>query len=692
MRLKLYRITAFAATSLACVFISCGVSVSAQEAEAEATTIETTIDSEAVPGDAKTTENLAIEIDDLELLAKPLTLEELQNESAAWLLLLKNKVQELSYAEIIVKYQNRKLDAQKESMQLLEDAKTELLAAEQAQSQATPDTSEYQEATKQLGAARGELRTAAASVDQLLVTESELQENGTLQESLKQGRKERGIKEAKEILETAKEVRRNMASDSPQYQVVIQGIRDLQGSLNNFEKAEADLDSTIPNSAEYDIAKAESEAARETVKKSRSQLMTIMSGLTGPAIADVEFPTENLAQKSAKIEAEFAEAASSFENKVENLNQLTAQEVVPQIDQVTSALNKKLEKEEALKTQLVVNVTDLEAERNAIINRFIAVLDALDNKGGDSASYRKYIENVSVVDLDLTDTQGIGVRVVRWLTSPDGGLNLLLNIIKFGGILIVSVLIAPQAGKISGNLLNRVGGMSTLFRGFIVMIIKRGVVVLGFLLGLAALGVNLGPILALIGGASFILAFALQSNLANFASGLMLLINKPFDVGDEIKVAGYWAYVDSISIASTKIKDFGGNIITLPNNTVWGSDIINYTHADVRKLGLAIHVKFEQDLEKIYKMWMDITAAHPKVLDEPAPSWFPWNGHYDYYIYVNLTAWSKTDDYWYVYVDLLKELQKQVQELGIELTAPQQEIKLDKLLPKTLATQQPLLK
>lgn len=82
----------------------------------------------------------------------------------------------------------------------------------------------------------------------------------------------------------------------------------------------------------------------------------------------------------------------------------------------------------------------------------------------------------------------------------------------------------------------RVDAVSELFRDFTVITIKRGVLVLGALLALASLGVSLGPVLALVGGASFVLAFALQSNLGNFASGLMLLVSKPFDVGDEVRV------------------------------------------------------------------------------------------------------------------------------------------------------------
>ncbi|NET51294.1 MAG: mechanosensitive ion channel, partial [Merismopedia sp. SIO2A8] len=261
------------------------------------------------------------------------------------------------------------------------------------------------------------------------------------------------------------------------------------------------------------------------------------------------------------------------------------------------------------------------------------------------------------------------IRLIGWLTAQDGGVRLGIGLLKFSGVIFAAIIIAPKIGTITDKLLGQLGGMSALFRGFVVMIVKRGTLTLGALLALASLGANLGPILALVGGASFVLAFALQSNLGNFASGLMLMVNKPFDVGDEVKVAGYWAYVHSISLASTKLKDFDGNIVTLPNNTVWGGDIINYTHVQQRKIKLGIHIKFDQDIDQIKKMWVEIASSHPKVLQDPGPSIFPWNATYDFRIWVGLGAWAATEDYWEVYVDLLQGLQQKLEEINIELAA-----------------------
>ncbi|MBT9317719.1 mechanosensitive ion channel family protein, partial [Leptothoe spongobia] len=219
---------------------------------------------------------------------------------------------------------------------------------------------------------------------------------------------------------------------------------------------------------------------------------------------------------------------------------------------------------DSAKEQNVVAVTGLKTEQTTLVSRLNTVLTDLESKGGDPTLYRQYSDTVSGLEFNITDTEGLGLRFTTWLQSEEGGIRWGLNLLKVGGILIAATFIAPRAGKVTDLALARIENISNLFRGFIVMIVKRSVLVVGGLLALASIGVNLGPILAVVGGASFVLAFALQSNLGNFASGLMLLVNKPFDVGDEVKVAGYWAYVDSISLASTKLKDFSGNIVTLP--------------------------------------------------------------------------------------------------------------------------------
>jgi small conductance mechanosensitive channel len=220
---------------------------------------------------------------------------------------------------------------------------------------------------------------------------------------------------------------------------------------------------------------------------------------------------------------------------------------------------------------------------------------------------------------------------------------------------------------------------SNLMRQFTVVVINRGGIVVGILLALTALEVSLAPVLAVVGGASFIFAFALQSNLGNFASGLMLMVYKPFDVGDEVKIGSLWGWVDSISLASTRIKGFGGQMFTVPNNTVWGDTIENLTTSDIRKVKFSLRISFDQDLKEIEQVLLDIFQSHPQILKDPAPSTFVFNIE-DYYISLIASGWAKTDEFWPVSADIIRTIQKRFEQEGINIAAiPAQTI----LLPES---------
>ena len=671
MKRKLYGIVVFAATTMVCVLGTPQVPVNAQDAEITEAPISATIAGEAIPEQAKSIEDPTIEIDDLELLVKPLTLEELQHEAAAWLLLLKNKVQQISNAEIVIKRENRIIELEQTAAQQLEEAKVKLLEAQEAQEKAQPNTPEYEEATRQIEEAKAALTEAEITVQAALKAAKELKESEALRKVLGTAEEEQAEAQAKEFLKQAKKIREDIPASSSLYRQVTPKIDALEEAINILEQAEADLKETIPNSPEFNSAQSQVNQAREVVKKATEELTKVMpqllnetSGLKGAAIAAT--PTET------KPAQEIGETAATIENTGSqidgnNLNESEVQKAKQELAQASQELEKKAQEESELKNQLVANVTNLQLERVAISDRLEVILDELDSKGGDTSGYRKYVKAVSGVEIDLTDTEGLGVRLISWLQSEEGGVRLGIDIAKFSGIILASVILSYPLGMITNRVLAKVGGTSSLFREFIVIVTKRGIVLVGCLLALTSVGVSLGPILALLGGASFVLAFALQSNLGNFASGLMLLVNKPFDVGDEVKVAGYWASVDSISLANTKLKGFDGSTISLPNNTVWGSDIINFTNSKNRKLMFSLNIAFEQDMTPLQNMWFEITANHPKVLDTPAPGTFPWHSPGEDNISMGLSAWSTTDDYWGVYVDLLQSLQQRFPELGIEL-------------------------
>lgn len=330
------------------------------------------------------------------------------------------------------------------------------------------------------------------------------------------------------------------------------------------------------------------------------------------------------------------------------------------------------------KEKQVITVTQLKTEQTSLVSRFTIVLDALDAKGGDTEEYRQYISAISGLEFNITDTEGIGLRFKTWLQSEEGGIAFGINLLKFSSILIVTVIISPRLGDLVNHALERITTMSNLFRDFTVMTVKRSILVIGALLALASVGVNLGPILAVLGGASFVLAFALQSNLGNFASGLMLLINKPFDMGDEVKISGLWGMVHSINLASTKIRGFNHQIYTIPNNTVWGGIIENLTTQDIRRASFDLKIRHDTSISRVREVLLDIGTSHPLVLESPPPAANPWT-YYDYYVLVQLKVWVKTSNYWKVWNEIIVQIQDRFKDEDITLALPHQNINIQQL-------------
>ncbi|MBP0001361.1 MAG: mechanosensitive ion channel [Cyanobacteria bacterium SID2] len=653
--------------------------VFAQDADGKEATpvlVESTIVGDVDPEEASTTQDLTIPLDELKLLARPLTLEELQVEAAAWFFLLKEKVVEISKVEVAIKRENQAIQDSRDAAAAVETAKAKLTEAEAALEEATEGTPEYEAATQQFEEAKAALNEAEQKVKETLESQKEFEEDEDIKEAVQEAEKEEEITKARNILEEARKEREDLTAGSDAYNAATEKIDILDAALIDLESAEEDLKGAIPDSPEF-------QEASQQVEEARTKVIQAADALVGAGLAPEEAQPETSVE-SEEAEQELEQVASDLDQTQERATTDAdgetdaaedAGEAAERLEGVDETLEEVAEAEADLKNQLVANVTELQEEQTAITDRFKVILDALEAKGGDATSYRTYIEAVSVIEFDLEDTEGLGVRLVSWLQSEEGGLRWAINIARFVGILIAAWIVAEVLSRIVNRTLSNIGGTSSLFREFVVMVTHRGTVVIGALLALTSLGVSLGPLLAVVGGASFVLAFALQTNLGNFASGLMLMVNKPFDVGDEVKIADYWAYVVSITLSNTKIKDFNGNIITLPNNTVWGGDIVNYTHSDKRRLGFNIYVSFDQDIDQIKDVWFEIAKSHPQVLETPGPTIFPWSSSYEGRIGVGLKAWCETGPYWSIYADLLKLLQKRFKEAGIELAVPTQGIR-----------------
>ena len=215
--------------------------------------------------------------------------------------------------------------------------------------------------------------------------------------------------------------------------------------------------------------------------------------------------------------------------------------------------------------------------------------------------------------------------------------------------------------------------LSRLLRRVIISTVSNLIFVFGLLVALSQLGIRLGPLLGGLGVAGFIMGFALQDSLSNFASGLMILIYRPYDVGDVVDLGGVNGKVDRMSLVSTTILTFDNERLVVPNKKIWGDVIKNVTAQDVRRVDLLFGISYSDDISRAETVLTEILQGHDKVLDEPE-SVVRLHALGDSSVDFVVRPWVKTEDYWDVYWDVTRAVKTRFDEEGISIPFPQQDV------------------
>jgi small conductance mechanosensitive channel len=207
----------------------------------------------------------------------------------------------------------------------------------------------------------------------------------------------------------------------------------------------------------------------------------------------------------------------------------------------------------------------------------------------------------------------------------------------------------------------------------IVMSVRNIVVVIGVLIAISQTGISLAPLLAGLGILGFIVGFALQDSLANFASGMLILLYRPFDVGDVVEAGGVSGKVSHMSLVNTTFITFDNKRLIVPNNMIWGSVITNLTAQLTRRVDLVFGISYQDDIERAESVFRDVLNAHELVLDTPEPL-IKVHELGDSSVNMIVRPWVKTDDYWDVYWDLMKAIKLALDKEGISIPFPQREV------------------
>ncbi len=328
------------------------------------------------------------------------------------------------------------------------------------------------------------------------------------------------------------------------------------------------------------------------------------------------------------------------------------------------------------KAELMRQLNRLREEQAVLLGQFAAVLDSFEAKAGDAAEYRQYAAAQGGIVVDATDAVGTWFAATGWLSSREGGIKWLTALGQFAGIMIASWFISRLIGGIVRSALaGRHIRLSGLLKRFINNTVQRVILLIGLLIALGTIGVNVGALVALIGGGAFVLGFALQDTLSNFANGLMVLLYRPFDVGDAVDVGGVTGTVDAVSLVNTTIRSWDNQLILVPNKEVWGKVITNITGSSERRVDMVFGIGYGDDSDKAKAILERIVSEHELVLAEPAPT-IRMHELGDSSVNFIVRPWTKTANYWTVYWDLTERVKKAFDAGGISIPFPQRDVHL----------------
>jgi|UniRef100_UPI004047EEA3 small conductance mechanosensitive channel len=183
------------------------------------------------------------------------------------------------------------------------------------------------------------------------------------------------------------------------------------------------------------------------------------------------------------------------------------------------------------------------------------------------------------------------------------------------------------------------------------------------------LGVPTTSFVAILGAAGLAVGLALQGSLANFAGGALIMIFKPFKIGDYIKAQGEEGTVKSIEIFTTKLNTVDNKEVIIPNGALSNSSIINYSTEERRRVDLKFGVSYDADIKETKAVFASIVNNHPLVLKDPAPV-IMLTELADSSINFAVRSWTETANYWKVYTEVLEQTKEALDQAGIEIPYP----------------------
>jgi small conductance mechanosensitive channel len=308
------------------------------------------------------------------------------------------------------------------------------------------------------------------------------------------------------------------------------------------------------------------------------------------------------------------------------------------------------------------------------------VIGVMDARGLDTVQLRReLISTTRELSQDILDAKVLSGLLDEWQSSAGRWFSEHASGIAFRVVSCLLVL-AVFAGlaRLGRGLVRRAitrakGNLSSLASAFLVATTGRVIWLIGFVIAAAQLGIEVAPLIAGLGTAGFVAGFALQDTLSNFASGLMILVYRPYDVGDMIEAGGATGAVQTMTLVYTSVLTPDNQMLNIPNNKIWGGVIRNVTNQANRRIDLEFRVSYADDVDRAERLLADILRDNPRVLSEPAPT-VRLHELADSCVKFVVRPWVKTGDYWDAYWEITRDVKRRFDAEGFAIPFPQQDL------------------
>lgn len=261
-------------------------------------------------------------------------------------------------------------------------------------------------------------------------------------------------------------------------------------------------------------------------------------------------------------------------------------------------------------------------------------------------------------------------RLIEWITTE--GVKLVIGLF----LLWAGWKIAKKIVNIMNRALEKKNVDITVrtFLDTFVEVVLKGIVVWLFL---EQVGVKTTGIAALLASAGVAIGLALQGSLSNFAGGVIILLIRPFNVGDYIEGSGHSGVIEKIGMFYTHMTTVDNKLILIPNGSLANGSIVNYSAKELRRVDLTFGVGYEQDVLKVKRVLSNIIDAHDLILKTPEP-FIALSAHGDSAVNFVVRVWVNNSDYWKVHFDLLESVKVKFDEEEISIPYPQMDLHIKK--------------